>query len=361
MKRCLKRFLWCCVLSLLLALPFAATAGAKRSTPQIKMSIDSLLVNTGMQGFHPSKGNYVMIRCGFTTKTDVKTSFKLRIRVLNAQGQSVFTKSYKRKGSSSIQYKWYGKASKGNKAGLQKGSYIGDGVYTVEAVLSCTGSGKSRTTPVKRTRTLTVSGAAPSGLDGLASVINPPLLTGNDNVDYMAEQMLLEAGVCSDQSDEQKVKNIYHYMTTHFHHVHYSKSGKYKVYYNMKKLRKKVRAYKAETNARYAAGELFYTYKYGQEWHMQRRIGVCTDHAAIFAILCNHAGIEAGVCSGNYKNRDGSTPNHSWNYAVIDGRKWYYDVDVEIQNYGKGQGDYYWYKKTRAEAEETHIFVKESA
>jgi len=33
-----------------------------------------------------------------------------------------------------------------------------------------------------------------------------------------------------------------------------------------------------------------------------------------------------------------------------------YDVDVEIQNLGKGQGDYYWFQKTRQEAEKTHEF-----
>jgi hypothetical protein len=57
---------------------------------------------------------------------------------------------------------------------------------------------------------------------------------------------------------------------------------------------------------------------------------------------------------------DGSRPGHSWNYAIIDGTKWYYDVDVEIQNYGKGQGDYYWYRKSRTEAEKTHAFSSES-
>lgn len=79
---------------------------------------------------------------------------------------------------------------------------------------------------------------------------------------------------------------------------------------------------------------------------MQKRGGVCSDQAEIFAILCRHVGVDAGVCNGYYKNLDGSTPGHSWNYAVVNGRKYYYDVDIEIQNYGKGQGDYYWYKDT---------------
>ncbi|MFR6167942.1 MAG: hypothetical protein ACLUKE_07195 [Blautia wexlerae] len=47
----------------------------------------------------------------------------------------------------------------------------------------------------------------------------------------------------------------------------------------------------------------------------------------------------------------------SQNYAVVNGRKYYYDVDIEIQNYGKGQGDYYWYKKTLAQAKGNHVFA----
>ena len=42
---------------------------------------------------------------------------------------------------------------------------------------------------------------------------------------------------------------------------------------------------------------------------------------------------------------------------IVNGRKYYYDVDIEIQNYGKGQGDYYWYKKTLAQAKGNHVFA----
>ena len=84
--------------------------------------------------------------------------------------------------------------------------------------------------------------------------------------------------------------------------------------------------------------------------YMQKRGGVCSDQAAIFVILCNHVGVDAGVCNGYYKNLDGTRAGHSWNYAIVDGKKYYYDVDVEIQNYSKGQGDYYWYKKTLKQA-----------
>lgn len=132
------------------------------------------------------------------------------------------------------------------------------------------------------------------------------------------------------------------------------------MYYNLASSRKKIDAYKKTTDALYKNGSLIYNYDQAliqRKWCMERRIGVCTDQAAIFKILCNHAGIQAGICSGYYLNRNGTKAPHAWNYAVVGGRTYYYDVDVEIQNYGKGQGDYYWYQKTRSEANRTHKFI----
>ena len=122
-------------------------------------------------------------------------------------------------------------------------------------------------------------------------------------------------------------------------------------------LKKEIKSFRAQTAKRVNAGEISYTDKYsGMLKYMLKRGGECNAQAGVFAVLLNHVGVECGVCHGRYLNRNGTAPNHYWNYAVVDGRTYYYDVDVELQNYGKGQGDYYWYKKTRAEAEETHAF-----
>lgn len=89
---------------------------------------------------------------------------------------------------------------------------------------------------------------------------------------------------------------------------------------------------------------------------MVQKSGVCDYHAAVFKVLLNHAGIEAGVVGGYYKNRSGSLSPHAWNYAIVNGKTYYYDVDIEIQNYKKGQGDYYWYKKTYKQATSNYVF-----
>ena len=179
--------------------------------------------------------------------------------------------------------------------------------------------------------------------------------TGNKNIDYLAEVMVQAAGVKENMDDDTKVKLIYHYITVNFHHIH---SGEpYKIYYDLNALKKEIKSFRAQTEKRARAGEISYTDKYsGMLKYMLKRGGECNAQAGVFAVLLNHVGVECGVCHGRYLNRNGTAPNHYWNYAVVDGRTYYYDVDVELQNYGKGQGDYYWYKKTRAEAEETHAF-----
>ena len=148
---------------------------------------------------------------------------------------------------------------------------------------------------------------------------------------------------------------FYHYITVNFHHI---PSGEpFKIYYDLDALKKEIKSFRAQTAKRANAGEISYTDKYsGMLKYMLKRGGECNAQAGVFAVLLNHVGVECGVCHGRYLNRNGTAPNHYWNYAVVDGRTYYYDVDVELQNYGKGQGDYYWYKKTRAEAEETHAF-----
>jgi len=150
-------------------------------------------------------------------------------------------------------------------------------------------------------------------------------------------------------------------MTVNFKHKHADEFVKAKNYYDLTstKAQKRIKNYKKKTLQNYQNGKLIFG---GSSWssfmapYMQKRGGVCSDQAAIFVILCNHVGVDAGVCNGYYKNLDGTRAGHSWNYAIVDGKKYYYDVDVEIQNYSKGQGDYYWYKKTLKQAKKNHIF-----
>ena len=336
----------------------AYAAKAAESVP--KTAITRCYVSAGQQGFHPSSKNYLPIQVQYKiTDNGFGGMYRMRLRILNEEGRYVFQKLWNISGTGYLRYRWNGKASAKNQAGLASGSVIGDGTYQVQLTIRYQAKGagtwKSGASAV---RIFEVTRQAPSGSAGLAASEEIPVFTGNKYIDYIAEQMVQEAEITDDMTADEKVEKIYHYMTTHFHHVHYSKSESYKIYYSTTKRRSKINAYRKETTARYKAGELLYDYTGSRIlWNMKRRIGVCTDHALVFQILCRHVGVDAGVCRGYYLNRDGSTPTHSWNYAVVDGIKYYYDVDVEIQNYGKGQGDYYWYKKTLTQAKETHLFT----
>ena len=325
------------------------------------VSVDSLILSATSKGFHPSSGNSLPIRSMMTVQRDSYdgSTVSLRIRVNNQAGKYVFQKTYPNlsgSGSVSLNYKWSGKASKNNQAKAKAGAYVKSGTYQVEICLTYKGKGYVKTA-VKRKK-LVISKKAPAGKKGVAQAKKIPIFTGYANIDYMAEKMIQAAGVKSGMSQDQKVKKIYHYMTVKFKHTHYYEGGNFKVYYNLNKLKSGINSYKRQTDQKIRQGKLIYDYNagYSTEYCMQRRIGVCDDHAQIFAILCKHVGVEAGVCSGYYKNRNGSLAGHAWNYAVINGNTYYYDVDIEIQNYKRGQGDYYWYKKTRAQANKTHKF-----
>ena len=50
-----------------------------------------------------------------------------------------------------------------------------------------------------------------------------------------------------------------------------------------------------------------------------------------------------------------------WSYAVVDGKTYYYDVDIEVQNLGKTSSEYTWYKKTKPEATQNHSFQRDDA
>lgn len=340
-----------CTLVLVMLLGLVHKEKAQAATAKIQ----SLVVVANKSGFRPSAGNYASIKASVTVSS---ANASLRIRVLNSKGKWIYQKTYT--GIKSNKYfaiKWNGKAIKGNTAGLNVNQYPGTGVYTVEALAYYTSGGKKYYS--KKLVKLPINYTAPGGVSGRTHLNYVPMFTGDKNTDYLAEVMCKAAGVTSTMSQDQKVKKIYHWITLNFKHVHYSMSNtSYKKYYSLSSLTSKVNAYRTSVNAKINAGTAIFTYYSSPHitWNMERRIGQCNNHAAVFKIMCNHMGVESEICKGYYLNRNGTRMGHYWNSAVINGVTYYYDVDVELQNLGKGQGDYYWYKKTRTEAEKTHLF-----
>lgn len=314
------------------------------------MKVNNLIISVSNKGFHPSKNNYVLVRSNISLTAD---SSSVQMTITNNKGKIIRQKTIKKcsSGNGCFSYKWDGKYN---------GKYVKSGKYKIEIAVWNT-DGTIEVTKNK-TKSLIVSKKAKSGTQGVAAAVTQPVYTGFDMIDYMAEDMLKKAGVKNGMSADAKVKNIYHWMTRNFKHVHYTDQQSNKEYYKLKKLEKKISKYKKSSDAKMNKGKIVYSYDSAALWEvssMVYRNGVCDDHAEIFRILCNHAGIEAGRCGGYYKNRSGSLSPHAWCYAIVNGNKYYYDIDVEIQNYGKGQGDYYWYKKTKTQAKKTHKFLSE--
>lgn len=336
---CLPLFL-CLALCLFLPLPASAEEGTMA---------EELTVSCGKKGFCPGKGKSLQIKAGVNTGGAVVT---VRLRIYNAKGNYVLQKSFQNSTGGQIEYKWNGKPGKKNKAKASPKKYAPKGKYTVELCVTP----QDPNLPVS-VKTVAFKITTKENTEGI------PVLTGDAEVDYMAEQICKQAKIKGSLSDDEKVKRIYHWMTVNQKHAHYYEGGSYPTHFKLASSKKKINAYRKKTDRLAESGDLIYNNDYNlirRKWCMERKIGVCTDNAAIFQILCNHVGVKAGICSGYYLNRNGTKPPHSWNYAVVGGATYYYDVDVEIQNYGKGQGDYYWYKKTRAQAEQTHKFVTET-
>ena len=345
------------------------------------MEIEKIKILTTKKGFHPSKNNYATIYiCNHITNFDELTYHDLflytQLRVINSEGKCVFKQKFDV--TNAIQYEnidwstgsadtsnatallrdicdihWDGKASAKNEAGLKKDSYVPDGNYTIEATSIVTVD-KITLKSESVTTTLRVNRSAPKGYNGQKKSSRIPIYTGDPEVDYLAEKMCKAAGVTLNMSDDKKIKKIYQYMVKKFKHTKTYK--KKKKYYNVKKLSSKIKKFKATSDKKYAEGKILYSYLpiVNEQNAMVYRGGVCDDNAAIFMILCNHVGVVSYRCGGYYVNSNGSRFPHAWNLAVVNGKIYYYDVDVEIQNYKKGQKSYHWYKKTYKQHRKNH-------
>ena len=379
-KRCKKVFLSTLIFLLCM---FAVPQTLQAATVKPNAKIRSYSVGADKSGFVIGTGKKVKLQAKTYIKTNAfKGTMRLRIRVLNSKKKAVYQKYWTIKKSGTGTVNWNGKPSAGNPAKLSTKSYVKPSTYKVEFAIRYKAS-KSKTWKSLQTKTvsLKILKEEPKKETEVKPVTKPEeqpendsenavetevfpnaKFTGNKNIDYIAEQMIKAAGLKSGMPEDERVKRIYHYMTVYFKHVHYSKKKEYTVYYNVESAsqKKKIDDYYATTQQNIKAGKIT-TGKVssGILWNMQRRIGECNNHALIFKILCWHAGVDAGICKGYYINMDGSRANHYWNFAVVDGKRYYYDVDVEIQNYGGGQGDYYWYKDNRAKAEKRHQFLSE--
>ena len=365
-------FLLCAGIVALLALHPVDTQAAS-------MKISRLTVSA------PAKGStYASGTVKYTTSS--YKNLKLRVRVLNSKGKYVYQKTLsglKNSGSKTIT--WNGKASAGNTAKAAKNKIVADGTYRLEVCLS--GKKGKKTSSVTRKSTFKIARTAKQTvtLETVSYTDKAPAgvsrLTGDAELDYMAEMMLKEAGVEESMSAEEKVRTIYYWVSNAFSHVHDSYAN-YPKHYDLETLTDQIQAYKNTTDILVRNNEAAYvkqTYCSGIKlapaaytdtlcknfqntaklW-FNARVGQCNRTADAFMILCNHAGVEAGVCAGYYLNSNGTRSGHYWNWVRLGEEIYYYDVDVQLQNNARGfKYPYYerWYKADRTMALKHHLFT----
>lgn len=386
-SRHLLRFLLVCMgmMALLCVKPVSAQAAS--------MKISKVKVSAPKSG-----STYASSSITYTTSSC--KNLKMRIRILNSKGKYVYQQTLtnlSRKGTKKLT--WNGKASAGNTAKLTASTLVPNGTYRVEVYLSGKAGKKNRGTTkrtsfkVSRKATTTTPDVTPTpsptpsddkvtpAEDMETTASGVARLTGDAQLDYMAEMMLREAGVTSSMSADEKVQRIYYWVSHEFKHVHDSHTN-YKKYYNLNALSSEIQAYRASTDRLvaegkaqyvkliYCAGIKYSTGAYTDSRHtsfqntaklwFNSRVGQCNRTADAFMILCNHAGIEGGVCAGYYLNSNGTKSGHYWNWLRINGAVYYYDVDVQLQNNAKGfRHPYYerWYKANKAMALKYHQFT----
>ena len=335
-------------------------------------TVKTPVVKTAKAGFRAGKGNALPVFAVVEVNSiSSDLGLKCRVRILNSKGKTVFQKIFDvpavQEKKLLFYYPWNGKASKGNSAKLTSGKYVPKGTYKAEICVYAAASAPGAKTAASRLpkstkkKAFTVTSKGTAGSAALKSALGTVVVyTGYTDIDYMAEKMVKAAGVKLSMSDDDKVEKLYHYMTKNFRHIKSANYGdSYKVYYDLDKLKTQISRYDTSLYKKWAKGEIVFDNRlagYSTAWNMQRRVGVCTDNATVFKILLAHVGVQAGLCEGYYLNRNGTRSGHTWNWVIVNGTKYYYDVDVEIINYGNGQGDYYWYKKTLSESKNTHEY-----
>jgi len=199
-----------------------------------------------------------------------------------------------------------------------------------------------------------------------ASVLaaNTPIYVGNltedydtywqaVGVDYMADEILASLQL-DGLNDTQKIRKVYDWVITNCRRD-FTDSGK--IYLNYGKMESEIAAYANNLRQKYQAGQAAvyncgphlvngqevwdttvdnasYISEFGEYMALYRE-GNCAHFASLFAVMMNHLGYETHVIGGAYINNDGSKVEHKWNYSLINGQYYLFDVRMDNANYAR--------------------------
>ena len=156
-----------------------------------------------------------------------------------------------------------------------------------------------------------------------------PIYTNNAEIDAAVE-IILDRCTSPEMTKKEKLREAYVYLVNHMHYTH--SRGSVKIHVS----KKKKREVRQETKALKKERKTHFSSKFRSRYrHVLTMSGTCYDMSAVFCIVANHIGYDAGLCSGRYVRSNGSSCEHWWNYVRIDGEKRYFDVQAANAMKGK--------------------------
>ena len=212
-----------------------------------------------------------------------------------------------------------------------------------------------------------------------AAEVRKPIYVGVPAVDYMAEEILSKLDL-SGLSEYDKILTVYDWIIENGER--YEWDGEYRFDEAEVQLASQGR-FAENYRASVAAGEIlvrqdwedvsglcgsdYYGYSLDQSNQvamqaysmMLKMTGSCASFTSLFTVLLGHLGYDSRQFHGVFINMDGSQAEHTWNYVLIDGTWYWFDIRID---HAIGGGSHQYFMKQDTEAwEKEHIWPMEQS
>ena len=179
-----------------------------------------------------------------------------------------------------------------------------------------------------------------------------PVLTGYADVDYQAEQILSEIPL-SGKSARDQIQAVYDWIITHCQRNNwdgtlyydenavaaivpsYENNTKQRIYQGKAVIRREMEPYweLGDDSYDYYSFDANSSVAYKAREMMLKRTGDCVNYSALFAVLLGHLGYDSHIIPGQFINPNGSKVSHKWNYVLINGTYYWFDIRIDHSYY----------------------------
>ena len=179
-----------------------------------------------------------------------------------------------------------------------------------------------------------------------------PILTGFADVDYQADQILSEIPVAG-KSTTQQIQEVYDWIILHCKRndwdgtyyydeqaveaaaLTYGEAMEQRIYRGEAVIRKELAEYWNINDEASCSFDSNYCVAYKAREMMLKRTGDCVNFSSLFAVLLGHLGYDCRVIPGHFINSNGSKVSHKWNYVLINGQYYWFDIRIDHSFYVK--------------------------